>query len=177
MKTAILTVALAAAAAAAPTYNQFQHTSTVAKRQFSGQQIFDSINAWINDVDNVNAFLNQAHTLTGQDLADGATTALDFAMDEPVQLSIEGSLTNLSPDGQSAVAALQAQFGNVITGLQGIIADPNDTNGVLGFLELINDTRCNTVLPSLDVLWPAAADASGAPPNPPPAQRPNACSQ
>jgi hypothetical protein len=168
MKTTIFTLALAAVAAAAP---------TISKRDASAQQIFDSINAWINDVSNVNAFLNQASSLSGQALADGANTALGFAMDEPVQLSIESSLSNLSPDGQNAVAALQGNFGNVISGLQGIIQAPDDAGSVTGFLEIINDTRCNIVLPSLDILWPAAADASGAPPNPPPAQRPDACSQ
>ena len=63
----------------------------------------------------------------------------------------------------------------MISSLQGIINAPGDADQVLGFLEIINDTRCNIVLPSLDVLWPAAADASGAPPNPPAAERPDAC--
>ena len=174
MKTTILTVALAALATAVPTYNQFKH-KPMPKRDASAQQIFDSINAWINDVDNVNAFLDQASGLSGQALADGANVALGFASDEPTQLTIESDLSTLSQDGLDAVSTLQAIFGNVISSLQGIIATPGDQGQVTGFLEIINETRCNQVLPSLDKLWPVAADASGAPPNPPPAARPAAC--
>jgi hypothetical protein len=177
MKSTLLTLALAAAATAAPTipspYLTFDTTLT--KRDPTADQIFASINAWINDVHNVNQFLNVAQTLSPTDLATQATTALGFAQDEPSQLQIESDLSNLSDAGKQAVSALQGNFGNVVNSLQGIIAAPGDADQVLGFLEIINGVRCSIVLPSLDILWPAAADASGAPPNPPKAERPNAC--
>jgi len=59
--------------------------------------------------------------LFGQALASGAQTAPGFASDEPTQLMIESSLSNLSQDGQDAVSALMGSFGNVISSLQLII--------------------------------------------------------
>jgi hypothetical protein len=180
MKSTLLTLALAAAATAAPTTSPGYLTfsdSTLTKRDPTADQIFASINAWINDVHNVNQFLNVAPTLSPSDLAAQATTALGFANDEPTQLTIESDLSNLSDAGKQAVSALKGNFGNVITSLQGIIAAPGDAGQVLGFLEIINGVRCSIVLPSLDILWPAAADASGAPSGVPAAERPQACNQ
>lgn len=178
---AALTALSTAAPATNPAYATFSTRRSIQKRDPTAQQVLDSINAWINNVDNVNSFLNEASSLLSA--ADGsllpaAQTALDNASDEPIQLSILGGLSNLSSDGQGAVAALMGIFGSgVIDNLNAIIANPTDPNTVNNAVAGINDARCNVVLPSLDILWPAAADASGAPPNPPPAQREDACSQ
>lgn len=185
--TTILTslAALTALSTAAPTtnpaYASFTKSRSIQKRDPTAQQVFDSINAWINNVDNVNAFLNEASSLFSANdgsLLPAAQTALDNASDEPIQLTILSGLSNLSDAGQGAVSALMGIFQTgVIDNLNAIIANPTDPDTVNNAVSAINDARCGTVLPSLDTLWPAAADASGAPPNPPPAQRENACSQ
>jgi hypothetical protein len=163
-----------------PAYAKFTK-SGIQKRDPTAQQIFDSINAWINNVDNVNAFLNEASDLLNANdgsLLPAAQTALDNANDEPIQLEIQSDLSNLSAAGQGAVSALMGIFQTgVIDQLNAIVANPTDPDTVNNAVNTINNARCNVVLPSLDILWPAAADASGAPPNPPPAQRENACSQ
>ncbi len=89
----------------------------------------------------------------------------------------ESSLSNLSPAATQAVQALSGSFGNVISSLQGLIASPSDSRGVLGFLEIINGTRCDIVLLNLDILWLAAADASGKTPVNFNAEVPAVCSQ
>jgi hypothetical protein len=177
--------ALAALSTAAPTtspaYNTFSTRHTIQKRDPSAQQVLDSINAWINNVDNVNTFLNEAASLLAANdgsLLAQAQMALDNASDEPTQLTILGDLSNLSSDGQGAVVALGAIFpSGVIANLNAIIGNPTDPDTVNNAVAGINDARCNVVLPNLDILWPAAADASGAPSNPPSAQREDACSQ
>lgn len=175
----IATLATLSAAAPASEYNTFKH---VAKRDSSATQVFNSINSWIGDVDAVNSFLDTVGVagtgLAGSALASAAQTALNYAMDEPNELKIQSNLSNLSPAGQAAAAALQANFGNVISSLQAIIANPNDVDDtVIGSLEIINGARCNIVLPNLDILWPAAALASGAPGGVPTAEVPSVCSQ
>lgn len=184
--TTILTglAALTALSTAAPTtnpaYNKFTKVR-IQKRDPTADQIFNSIDAWIMNVDNVNAFLNEASSLLAANdgsLLAAAQTALDNASHEPIQLEIQSDLSNLSAAGQEAVSALQGIFQTgVLDQLNAIIANPTDSDTVNDAVNAINNARCGTVLPSLDVLWPAAADASGAPSNPPPAQRENACSQ
>ena len=139
------------------------------------EEITYSIEAWENDVNNVNAFLNEALSLTGIVLQAAAQVALNYAQDEPTQLGIECALPNLSQAGKAACANLQEVFGMVIVGLEGIIADPDYEYTVRQNLDLINETRCKSVLPSLDVLWSAAADASCAKIYAPKAARSAAC--
>ena len=140
------------------------------------EQITYSIEAWENDVDNVNAFLNsKALNLAGEDLKAAAQFALNYAQDEPTQLVIQCALPNLSQAGKAACATLQEVFGIVIDGLEGVIADPDWEYTVRQNIDLINKTRCKSVLPNLDVLWSAAAKASGAKIYAPRAERPLAC--
>lgn len=177
---AALTALSTAAPATNTAYAKFTK-SRIQKRDPTADQIFNSINAWINNVDNVNTFLNEAASLLAANdgsLLPAAQTALDNASDEPIQLQIQSDLSNLSADGQGAVSALMGIFQTgVLDQLSNIISNPTDPDTVNNAVNTINNARCNVVLPSLDILWPAAADASGAPPNPPPAQRENACLQ
>jgi hypothetical protein len=173
-------IALSTAAPANnPTYTAFSARRRIQIRDTTAQQVLDSVNAWIHNVDNVNSFLNEASSLLSA--ADGsllpvAQTALDNASDEPIQLQILGDISNLSSDGQGAVAALMGIFGSgFIDNLNAIIASASDPDTVNNAVAGINDARCNVVMPSFDILWRAAADASGAPPNPPPAQLEGAC--
>jgi len=146
----------------------------MSKRQFSSSQVIASINAWINNVDNVNSFLDTAANDTPPDLLSAAETALNNAQDEPIQLSILENVGGLSSDGQNAATLLNEVFGNVITQLNNIINDPSDPDVVNTALEVINNTRCLDVLPAVTTLWAAAAAAAGAPP-PPAAQIPASC--
>lgn len=177
--------ALTALSTAVPTtslvYNTFSTRHSIQKRDPTADQVLASINAWIMNVDDVNTFLNEAASLLAANdgsLLIQAQMALDNASDEPIQLTILGDLSNLSSDGQGAVAALDAIFpSGVIANLKAIIMNPTEPDTVNTAVAGINDARCNVVLPNLDILWPAAADASGAPPNPPAAQREDACFQ
>lgn len=135
------------------------------------QDVFNSVVAWTNDVNKVNSFLNSAGSLSGDDLVNAAETALSFAQDEPVQLGILSSVAGLNnPD----VRTLQAVFGQVITGLQNIIANPDDAGLVSSNVNLINHVRCINVLQSAEGLWAAALAAVGAPASPR-ANREDAC--
>lgn len=176
--TATLLLAISTISSAAPA-SLLARSDLAARSDSTAQQIFDSINAWINDVDNVNTFLDQAGAdgsgLQGTALASAAQTALNNASDEPTQLGIQSNLSNLSSAGQAAVSALQNNFGNVKSSLAAIISNPSDSGTVQGNLQIINGARCNIVLPSLDILWPAAAAASGATAVTFTAQRPDTC--
>ncbi|RFU26920.1 hypothetical protein B7463_g9415, partial [Scytalidium lignicola] len=163
--TIFLSAFLAASAMALPT--------TLQKR-IDEQQVFNSINAWINNVDNVNSFLDAPVGQSPSELQSAAQTALDNANDEPIQLQILSDVNNLDSDGLSAVNTLMRVFGNVITQLQNIINSPDEVDAVNNAISSINDTRCKFVLPSVTQLWASAAQAVGAPP-PPAASIPNAC--
>ncbi|RFU30444.1 hypothetical protein B7463_g5910, partial [Scytalidium lignicola] len=146
---------------------------TVEKR-INEQDVINSINAWINNVDNVNNFLDAAPGLDPQDLQSQAETALDNANDEPIQLQILSDVSGLDESGQQAANLLAEVFGNVPTQLQNIINDPGDSGVVQTALQVINNVRCLNVLPAVTALWAAAASASGAPP-PPAAEIPQSC--
>ena len=141
----------------------------------TADEITYSIEVWEEDVDHVNAFLNTALSLTGAELAAAAQVALNFAQDEPVKLARECALPHLSQAGLAACATLQEDFGKVIIGLEGIIGDPDYGYNVRQNLEIINEARCSIVLPNLDILWAAAARASGAKIHALKAERPEAC--
>lgn len=142
-----------------------------ASAQPSEADVFDSINRWIQDVDQVNNFLNLAATLA--DPSGAAADTKQTSLDEPVELGTLSSVPGLSDEANNAVLLLQESFGNVPTDLQSIVDDPSPDN-VQVQLNSINNVRCLNVLPSLHILWPAAAAAVGAP-VPPPANRPDAC--
>ena len=142
----------------------------------SGLDVIGSVNSWTDDVNNVNAFLNTASTLSGNDLKAAAQTALGFASDEPVQLMLESGLPGLSQDGLTAAADLMQVFQvGVLDQLQNIIDNPTDTDLVQASVDTINDTRCLRVLPDVDILWPAAFAAVSIGPPPSPAEREDAC--
>lgn len=140
-------------------------------KRIDQQDVINSISAWINDVNNVNSFLNSAHGLSGDDLKTAAETTLGFAQDEPTQLEILGSVVD---PGNLDVQTLQIVFGQVLTGLQNIIDNSGDAGIVSSNVQFINEVRCINVLHSAEGLWAAAAAAVGAPP-PPQANREDAC--
>ena len=133
-----------------------------AKRQTgpSQDQVTAAINSWNSDVAMVNSFLNTPPT-TGADYANFASFTLGFDNDEPVELMILGAIPALSTAATNAVTDLMTVFGGVLTKLQDIITNQNDINIINTDVANINQIRCCNVLPDLDVLWTAAADAEG----------------
>jgi hypothetical protein len=134
----------------------------LAKRQTGPpqDQVVAAINSWNSDVAMVNNFLNTPPT-TGIDYANFASFTLGFAIDEPNELMILASIPALSTDATNAIQDLRAVFGRVLTNLQDIINNQNDLAIIKQDIYNINEVRCCNVLPDLDVLWTAAADAEG----------------
>jgi hypothetical protein len=121
-----------------------------------------AILSWNADVVMVNSFLNMAGSLSGSSLSDAATIANSFANDEPAELGILACIPNLGDDANNAIDSLSAVFGaDVLDNLATIINSPDDTAAVTAAINGINSIRCCTVLPSVDILWPAAANALG----------------
>jgi hypothetical protein len=119
-----------------------------------------AINSWNSDVAMVNNFLNTPPT-TGTDYANFASFTLGFANDEPNELTTLASIPALSTDATNAIQDLRAVFGRVLTNLQDIINNQNDLTIIKQDITNINQVRCCNVLPNLNVLWTAAADAEG----------------
>ena len=131
---------------AAPTYNTFE--STLSRRESSSTDIFNSINAWIADADNVNAFLDivgvSGTAVAGSALAAGAQIALNSPNNEPMQLMVESSISSVSPAGVQAAAMLNKNIANVISNLQLIIADLFRVGSVLRVSDIIDGAWCGT---------------------------------
>jgi hypothetical protein len=126
----------------------------------SQAQVVAAINSWNSDVAMVNNFLNTPPT-TGIDYANFASFTLGFANDEPNEFVTLDSIPALSTDATNAIQDLTAVFGQVLTNLQDIINNQNDLTIINQDIVNINQVRCCNVLPDLDVLWTAAADAKG----------------
>jgi hypothetical protein len=145
--------------------------------QPSTSQISAAITNWTTDVNTVNAFLNNPSQA-------GAQNALNFAQDEPHELSMSpssahgdihaplkydlrfadnrnlailASICGVTQPYTDAVNNLKAVFGGVTANLQAIIGGGN----VESLVEGINNIRCCNVLPDLDVLWLEAAEQAG----------------
>ena len=156
MKTTMILATLFGCSLAAPSNMRW------AKRQTgpSQGQVVAAINSWNSDVAMVNNFLNTPPT-TGIDYANFASFTLGFANDEPNELTTLASIPALSTDATNAIQDLGAVFGQVLTNLQDIINNQNDLTTINQDITNINQVRCCNVLPDLDVLWTAAADAEG----------------
>ena len=140
MKTTIITIitlALASSSLAA--------TATVRRDDPSTEDVTSSVQSQLQDVMNVNSFLDDASKISGDDLTSVANTILSFASDEPVEFGILCSLNSLSSDGQNACSALRVSFQTgMINQLNNIIDGSNAPTAV----EVISETRCIIVLPS-----------------------------
>ncbi|PMD32382.1 hypothetical protein L207DRAFT_640176 [Hyaloscypha variabilis F] len=127
----------------------------------SPDSVLATINQWLNDISRVNAFLNTLALNDPNAAADGAS-ALQFANDEPVQLSALAAV--LSPTdtvGQNAVATLMQVFPMVPAAFTVIAESGGDQSVVEAQVGIINSVRCATVLPQIGVLFNAAAADNG----------------
>jgi hypothetical protein len=156
MKTTMILATLFGCSLAAPSNMRW------AKRQTgpSQSEVVAAINSWNSDVAMVNNFLNTPPT-TGNDYAGFASLTLGFAKDEPNELVTLASIPALSTDATNAIQDLRTVFGRVLTNLQDIIDNQNNLTIIKQDIYNINEVRCCNILPNLDVLWAAAADAEG----------------
>ncbi|KAF7198634.1 hypothetical protein HII31_00373 [Pseudocercospora fuligena] len=163
MYTAIFTLALAASASARPGKRQSSCITDTVNNP-NQQQIIDSINQWNSDVNNVNNFLNTAHTLSGSDLSSAANNALISASDEPCQLGTLSSISDIGGDAFTcAVNDLKNIFGtHVLDNLNKILSNVDDTSAVTDAINDINLFRCCNVLPDADILFTDASESDGA---------------
>ncbi|KAH8896528.1 hypothetical protein GQ53DRAFT_819613 [Thozetella sp. PMI_491] len=130
----------------------------------SAQDVENSLNTWLTEVNNVNTFLNGVHNdLSNVNLLEGlARGALDNASDEPNQLGVLACISGLIDDAENAIASAAAGFGdNVLMPLMDVTTNGADTQQVLADVAQINQFRCCTLLPGLDILWLAAAEDEG----------------
>ena len=136
-------------------------------RQFSADAVGDAQLFWAGDTSLVSSFLSIAPSLSGQDLATAATSALASEGDE---LNHKGVLDTIfqdvvSEDIRAANATLvdHGTFQFVVDGLNDLA-----TNGagftsdqVLSSIAMINTVRCNNVLPAIDIYLRLAVKFSG----------------
>lgn len=139
------------------------------KRQAaSDQQLRDAANAWLADTQAVSNFLSIAATLSGQDLRNQASTAFQRENDEanPQKMTIDGVLLNtgLPESGDVGTAddvlVTQGTFQFVVDGLSDLAlnGDAFDQATIASKVDAINNDRCGSVLPAIDMYFQAVED-------------------
>ncbi|KAK5715276.1 hypothetical protein LTR17_016877 [Elasticomyces elasticus] len=123
----------------------------------------DNIQGWQDDIANVNGFLNVAAAGT-QSAAQLEQTAADLllaqpgaATDEPNRLmALAGLVSSADTTAMAAVSDLMVIFGGVLSNLTTIVNAGDDMTVITGAVNLINDLRCNFVLPDIDQVFAGA---------------------
>ncbi|KAK3658808.1 hypothetical protein LTR56_001679 [Elasticomyces elasticus] len=123
----------------------------------------DNIQGWQDDIANVNGFLNVAAAGT-QSAAQLEQTAADLlltqpgaATDEPNRLmALAGLVSSADTTAMAAVSDLMVIFGGVLGNLTTIVNAGDDMTVITGAVNLINDLRCNFVLPDIDQVFAGA---------------------
>lgn len=104
--------------------------------------VTQSVNNWIEDVDTVNKFLNVALALPlGAPLKAGASKALAFAQDEPVNVKFLKATPGISSDGLAAAATLEKVFGDVLAQLGDVVKQPANLAVATNAVTRINVNR------------------------------------
>jgi len=142
---------------------------TLAARQNSNEGVGNAQVNWFQDTSLVSQFLSIAPTLTGQDLANAAASALASENDELIHKGVLDAafltVINLDPNVLTANATLvdQGTFVFVVNGLMDLA-----TNGagytpdqVAFSVNEINTVRCGQVLPAIDIYLQDAGVLSG----------------
>ena len=116
-------------------------TSTAPARTMA-TTVTQSINNWIEDVDTVNKFLNVALSLPiGAPLQSGASNALAFAQDEPVNVKFLKATPGIDAAGLSAASELEQVFGGVLDQLGNVVQHPLSLPVALNAVNQININR------------------------------------
>ncbi|KAE9362935.1 hypothetical protein N431DRAFT_357506 [Stipitochalara longipes BDJ] len=122
--------------------------------------VTQSVNNWIEDVNTVNSFLNIALALpAGPALKAGASKALSFAQDEPVNVKLLKATPGIDAAGLSAAATLEKVFGDVLDQLGNVVSQPLSLPVAVNAVARINVNRCKNVLPAAETMWRSAAVA------------------
>lgn len=127
----------------------------------SAQDVANALGTWLNDVKNVNNFLNIVGGITDPNSIEGlAQGALNNALDEPLELNVLACIPAL---GQNAAidSAAAGFMTNVVQPLMDIVVNGANPAQVEADVLQINTFRCCTLLPDLDSLWLAAAEDEG----------------
>ncbi|KAK6005082.1 hypothetical protein QM012_007861 [Aureobasidium pullulans] len=133
----------------------------------SADDIKASINQWNTDVNTVNAFLNQASSLShGMAIQNATMQTLLFAQDEPCQLKTLLSNSDFLGGGTDAFNCaamdLMTVFDtHVLQNLRTIIMSPSDGDVINHAISDINTFRCCNVLPDAKILWLDSATDAG----------------
>lgn len=116
---AAIVLALAATSLAKPV-----RTKTANK---NAQDVSDSINTWLQDIKDVNTFVDTAASLKNDnDISAAAATALVAAQDEGVQNTALAGLATLDASGLSANADLLNQFNIIGPAIQDTVDNPQN---------------------------------------------------
>ncbi|KAK6415859.1 hypothetical protein LTR81_010616 [Elasticomyces elasticus] len=123
----------------------------------------DNIQGWQDDIANVNGFLNVAAAGTEsapqleQTAADLLLALPGAATDEPNRLmALAGLVSSADTTAMAAVSDLMTIFGGVLGNLTTIVNAGEDMAVITGAVNLINDLRCNFVLPDIDQVFAGA---------------------
>ncbi|KAK5728308.1 hypothetical protein LTR15_001443 [Elasticomyces elasticus] len=123
----------------------------------------DNIQGWQDDIANVNGFLNVAAAgaesapQLEQTAADLLLALPGAATDEPNRLmALAGLVSSADTTAMAAVSDLMTIFGGVLGNLTTIVNAGEDMTVITGAVNLINDLRCNFVLPDIDQVFAGA---------------------
>lgn len=121
---AALTLALAAIVAAKPMPAKGGKASSKAAL---AQQVQDNVNSWLQDIKDVNTFVDTALTLkSDQEISDAAATAFTAAQDEGTQNDNLAGAVKLDSLGALANKDLANQFGIIGPAINDTIFNPQN---------------------------------------------------
>jgi len=119
-----------------------KRASSSATTRTKATTVTQSVNNWIEDVNTVNKFLNVALALpAGPALKAGASKALAFAQDEPVNVKLLKATPGINTAGLSAAATLEKVFGDVLDQLGNVVSQPLSLPVAINAVARINVNR------------------------------------
>jgi hypothetical protein len=119
-----------------------KRASSTATTRTKATTVTQSVNNWIEDVNTVNKFLNVALALpAGPALKAGASKALAFAQDEPVNVKLLKATPGINTAGLSAAATLEKVFGDVLDQLGNVVSQPLSLPVAINAVARINVNR------------------------------------
>lgn len=124
------------------TYDPVDEIFKRATTRTKATTVTQSINNWIEDIDTVNQFLNVALALPiGGPLKAGASKALAFAQDEPVNVEFLKAIPGIDTAGLSAATTLEQVFGGVLDQLGNVVDNPLSLPVAVNAVARINVNR------------------------------------
>jgi hypothetical protein len=124
------------------TYDPFNEIVKRATTRVKATTVTQSVNNWIEDINTVNQFLNVALALpVGGPLKAGASKALAFAQDEPVNVKLLKATPGIDAAGLSAAATLEKVFGDVLDQLGNVVDSPLSLPVAVNAVARINVNR------------------------------------